>query len=186
MPLFTPVKNPLWTPADQGLLTWNFDPVIANGSSGPLATAGTVYAQSIPVRTAISVTNIVMVLNTNGATLTSGQCFAALYTGAGGTLIGVTADQSVAWAAGATKVVTMALAGGPFTVAAGTVYAVAWFNGTTGPSFVRAGTGNALSNVGLAAAASRWGTADTGITTTGPGTLGTISGAGNAYWVALS
>lgn len=187
MPLFNPPAATGWQAADQALLAWNYDmPASNSGSSVALATAGTLYVQAIPVRTSISVTNIVTILVANGSVLTSSQCFAALYQGAGGALIATSADQSTAWGAGATKVVTMPLASGPFTVSAGIVYAAFWFNGTTGPSFFRTNSSSALINVGLSAAASRWGTADTGKTTTAPGTLGTISGAGTAYWAALS
>lgn len=188
MPLFNPAVAPgVWLPSDQGYLAWNYDgPSAAAGSSAPLGTAGTMYVVAIPVRSAMSVTNVVAVLNTNGSVLTSGQCFAALYAGVGGALVGVSADQSTAWGSGATKLVTIPLASGPFTVAPGIVYAAFWFNGTTGPSFARASTASQITNAGLAATASRWGTANTSVTTTAPGTLGTIAAAGNAYWAALS
>jgi hypothetical protein len=180
-----------WQAADQGLLAWNFDGAAAvNGSATVLATGGTMYTMAIKVPFAISVTNIVMCLVTNGAVLTSGQCFGALYQGAAGFLIGRTADQATAWGAGATKVVTMALNGGPFPVATGIVYVGVWFNGTTGPAFYRADGTTAMLNVGLADSASRWGTANTGLTNAAstPSTLGTITaaGAGVAMWVALS
>lgn len=188
MPLYNPAATvSTWTPADMGLLAWNYDmAATASGGSTALATAGTLYTVGIPVRTAISVTNIVTVLTVNGGTLTSGQCFAALYQGAGGALIGVSADQTTAWGAGATKLVTMALASGPFTVQPGIVQAAFWFNGTTGPTFYKTTSSSVTSNLGLAAASSRFGTADTGKTTTAPSTLGTISAASNGYWAALS
>ena len=172
---------------DVGLAGWNFDPgSVTAGSSVALATAGTLYVQGIQLRSAVTVTNLLTILTVNGGTLTTGQCFGALYAGAGGALIGATADQATAWGSGAVKLVTAALAGGPYLVQPGAVYAAFWFNGTTGPTFLRSGAAAPAVNLGLAAAASRWGTADTGKTTTAPTTLGTISAASNAYWVGLS
>lgn len=176
-----------WQPSDMGLLGWAYDlPAAASGGSTALATAGTMYTVGIPLRFAVPVTNILTVLTVNGGTLTTGQCFAALYAGAGGALIGQSADQAVAWGAGATKLVAMPLASGPFTAGPGIVIATFWFNGTTGPTFYKTTSSAVTANVGLAAAASRYGTANTGITTTAPGTLGTISAASNGYWAGLS
>jgi len=186
MPLYTPSASAVWGPADQGLIAWNYDTAMTGGGSAALATAGTLYVQAVKLPAAASVTNILAELIVNGATLTSGQCFAALYQGAGGALLGTTADQSTAWGAGAPSLITMPIAGGPVTAAAGTLYVALWFNGTTGPTFYRASATTSFINAGKAAAASRWGTADTGKTTTAPSTLGTISAAANTYWVALS
>ena len=180
---------PAWTAADQSLLAWSYDgPSGVNGGTTALATGGTLYTVAIKVPAAITVTNIVAQLSANGSVLTSGQCFAALYRGAAGSLIGVTADQSGAWGSGAPKALTMALASGPFAVAAGVVYVAFWFNGTTGPSFFRSNAAPTLFNIGLADAASRWGTANTAVTTTAPGTLGTITATGSlaAFWAGLS
>lgn len=169
-------------PADHGLLAWNYDVSAANGSNTALATAGTLYVQKVFIPANMSVTNIVIYLAAAGSSLTAGQCFASLYQG--GTLIGTTADQAASWAS--TGVKTMALAGGPFSVTAGSAYVALWFNGTTGPAPYRASGTSLFMNIGLSAATSRWGTADTGRTTTAPGTLGTVAAAGVAYWAALS
>jgi hypothetical protein len=182
---------PVWTPTDQGLIAWNYDVGnSANLGSNPLATAGTMYVQAMRVPAAASVTNILLALVTNGGTLTSAQCFAALYQGAGGALIGRTADQAANWGAGAAKMITAPLSGGPFNVAAGIVYVGMWFNGTTGPAFTRLLTVSGVANVGLADAASRWGTANTGLTNAAstPGTLGTVTAAGfvAAWWAGIS
>jgi hypothetical protein len=176
-----------WQAADQGFLAWNYDlPASLSGGTSALATAGTMTVMAIPVRAAILVTNINLMLAANGSVLTSGQCFAALYAGAGGSLIGVTADQSTAWGSGAAKLVTMPLAGGPFTVQPGIVYAGVWFNGTTGPAFTRTSSGATQLNLNLSTSL-RWATANTGLTTTAPGTLGAFAqGSLVGYWAALS
>jgi hypothetical protein len=176
-----------WTAADQGFITWNYDqPSLAAGSGVALTTAGTLYVMAVKLNVAASITNISYYMTTGGSALTSGQCFAALYQGAGGALLGTTADQSTNFAAtGAFK--TAAISGGPVSAAAGKLYVAFWFNGTTGPSLARSNSTTSLLNAGLATAASRWGVADTGKTTTAPSTLGTITGNAPAgYWVALS
>ncbi len=178
-----------WGPNDQGYLAWNYDlPASTPGAAAALATPGTMYVMALKVIAPVSVTNLVIGIQTNGATLTTGQNFGALYQAAGGTLIGQTSDQSAAWVTGSTRISAMALAGGPFALAAGIVYAGLWFNGTTGPSPARTSLTLPYINAGLASAASRWGTANTGLTTTAPSTLGTITSAGAiaAYWAALS
>ena len=178
----------VWAPADNGYISWAYDPAIAaSAGSAVLATAGKLYVTAVPLRVAQNITNIVTILTGNGGTLTSGQCFAALYQGAGGSLLGTTADQATAWGSGAVKVVTMAISGGAVAAAAGILYVAFWFNGTTGPTFFQTNGNATIVNAGLAAASARWGTADTGRTTTAPGTLGTITAAtAPNYWAALS
>lgn len=177
-----------WGPADQGFLAWNYDgPASTNGASAPLATAGKMFVQAVKVPVPITVTNIVTLLAAAGGTLTTGQCFAALYQGAAGALLGATADQSANWAGAANTLLTMPINGGtPVSVAAGIVYVGWWFQGTTGPSFWRTDGVTNLCNAGLPAANSRWGAAQTGLTSTAPATLATITSTNIAYWVALS
>ena len=171
-----------WTPSDQTLITWTFDPSAAI-SGATLSPAGTLHTFKMHNLMPASVTNIILEVSTAGSTLTSGQCFLALYQA--GALIGVTADQSTPWASTGLK--TAALASGPFNITAGDVIVVAWYNGTTGPTF-RGGAGSAVcQNAGLATASLRFGKADTGKTTTAPSTLGTITANSNVpAWIALS
>ena len=166
-------------PADHNLIAWSFDPAI-NGTGTALGTAGTLYVIKLHVPVATSVTSIYYQVTVAGGTLTSGQNFAAIYQA--GALVGVTADQTTNFGGTGGKIA--ALVGGPIAVAAGDIYVAFWFNGTTGPSLQR-GIGFANQNVGLAASASRFGTANTGQTTTPPGTLGTVAAASIAYWVAI-
>ena len=171
-----------YQPSDHGLLSWAYDPAVSVATSTPLTNAGTANVVKLHVPEAQNITNILLYLSTQGSGLTSGQCFAALYQG--GSLLGTTADQSTAWAA-SPGLKTMAISGGPVAVAAGDVYVAYWYNGTTGPAPLR-GNSSASVNLNLAAASPRWGTANTGLTTTAPGTLGTISSAVTAYWAGLS
>lgn len=188
MPLSTSPYQYNFRPPDHNLLAWNYDgPSSTAGASVPLATGGTLYVQKLKVPVASSVTNVVYYLTTLGTLLTSGQCFIALYQRAAGALIGVSADQSAVWATpGTTGLKTTALVGGPFVVQAGDIYVAFWYNGTTGPAFHRTSGLSGLMNAGLGATVSRWGTADTGTTTTAPTTLGTIAASSTAYWMGLS
>jgi hypothetical protein len=169
-----------WTPSDQGLVSYTYDPATVSGNA-TLASAGVLYLSRLHVDVAATVTNILASIATAGATLTAGQCGAALYN-ASGALLSATADQASAW--GSTGLKTMALAVAQ-NLPAGDYYVGLWFNGTTSPAFYRQGTGAHI-NAGLAATASRFGTANTGVTTAAPNTLGTIAAATNAWWIGLS
>jgi hypothetical protein len=176
------IANPTWTAADQGLIAWNYDgPAAAEGASAPLATAGTLYVMAVKVP-ATTISNIYVCVVTNGASLTTSQCYAALYQGSPTiSLLGTSGDQSSAWETGIARIVEMSIGG--VTTTAGIAYVAVWFNGTTGPAFFRTEGLSVMANVGTAL---RWGTANSSVTTTAPSSLGTITAAGNAYWVGLS
>lgn len=184
MPLYPPPPSYYPVAADKGTyLTESFPGYVAQGSTIP-GTAGRVEFVKLKLLTPASVTNIVMHVVTAGSTLTSGQCFAALYTGAG-SLVGVTADQAVAWASGGFK--TMALASGPFAMAAGYCFVAFWHNGTTAPAWARgANLNSGLINGTLATPNFFAGTADTSITTTAPPTLGAQTAAAAMWWAGLT
>ena len=78
----------------------------------------------LPVRQAISVTNIVLFIKA-AATATLADSYVALVNEATGAVVGVSADQSSAWeiVSGSTNVV-VPLASGPFTIQPGSYYAV--------------------------------------------------------------
>ena len=177
------VDNPNWHPVDHGLKTWAYDPMICSTSAA--ATSGLLYFQKVHLKQPMTITNIVMHVGTAGATLTSGQNFAALYR-ADRTLIAVTADQSTAWTS--TGVKTMALSGGPYSLAAGDYYVAHWSVGTTPVGLLRSSPNvGALVNVGFTQPNFRQGTADSGLTTTAPSTFSsTQSSSASAGWAALS
>lgn len=187
MPYYPAVVDPYarygWGAPDHGLLAQNFPAEMAT-SGIVMPTAGQVRVVRIRLPVTSSVTNIIMNVTTVGNTLTTGQCFAGLYTSAG-VKIAVTADQAVPWVS--TGIKTAALAAGPFTCVAADYYVAFWFNGTTGPSFASLPSPAAvLANLGRATPNLFWGSADTGITTTSPDPLGAQTVSGNAYWVGLS
>lgn len=173
-------------PPDHGLLGWAYPAGDgASGSSVPLTTAGTIYVVKVRMPVSGSVSNLIYQLTTAGATLTSGQCFMALYKAIDKSLVAVTADQSVNWV-GATGVKSVPLVGGPYNLPAGDYFVAFWFNGTTGPAPYRTNGNTGMPNVNLSVANSRYASADTGITTTAPSTLGTLTAINTSYWAALS
>lgn len=165
-----------WNPTDHGFQTWSFDPSQATGTY-TLATGGTVYVVALKTLTK-TVTNVVYNITTAGGTLTTAQCFVGLYQG--GVLLGSSADQSTPWVS--TGVTTTALAS-PTPVNQGIVYAAFVFNGTTGPTLA---AGSTKGNANVTAAASRYGTANTSVTTALPASLGTVAALAQSPWVALS
>jgi hypothetical protein len=178
-----------WAPGDHGLVTWNGDPVYAAANS-VLPTAGQVHHVRVHCPTVFTATNLIIYVVTAGVTLTSGQCFAGLYSSAGA-LIASTADLS----SGATSFATggsytFPLASGPFTNQAAGDYTIAmFFNGTTGPSIARFGNVAAnLPNVALASPSLRHfiDSTNTGRTTTLPATIGTQTTNGIAFFAGIS
>lgn len=167
-----------WSPGDQSLVAWAFDPVVASNSS-VLPTAGVMYMARIAVPTGTTIANLVVDISAAGAGLTS--CGAALYQN--GTLLGQTTDQSGAWNTTNSKV--MPLTGGPVTVSGEYVYVAIWANGTTLPSFSR-GAGRSNINIGTSATTYRFASSGTGITTVPPTTLGTLTASSISWWLAVS
>ena len=169
-----------WTASDFGYITATFPPEYANAQSA-IPTSGTIYGGKLHLPVAASITNVIFYIVTAGGTLTSGQCFAALYQA--GTQIGVTADQSGTWTSTGFK--TMALASGPFNVSAGDIQVVFFSNGTTNPRPAAAASAGIV-NGALSNANSKFFSADTGRTTTMPGTLAAASAYGNSLFLAVS
>ena len=174
---------PGYSPSDVGWLAWNYDPAgVVNNSTIP---TGGVQLIGVQVRAAVSCTNVIVVVNTGGSVLTSGQNFAGLYNSAG-TLIGTSADQTTAWAS--TGLMTMALTGGPFALPAGLYWVSLLSNGTTSPAFGRNVNNVAgLVNGTNAAATSRYGSILSGQHSL-PGSItpASITAQGVGFWAALS
>ena len=152
-------------------------------SNTALPVNGTIYTVRLRLPAAATITNVVFAIGTAGASLTTGQNFVALYKATDKTLIAVSADQTTLWSS--TGIKTAALVGGPYALPAGDYYAVIWSNGTTRPALVRSAS-NAMLNGSMVGGSPKFGSANTSITTTAPGTLGSISNLTYAYWAALS
>jgi hypothetical protein len=177
---YIPRYNP--SPQDQGLIAWTCDPAATNNTQ-IIPGAGQLMTAKLVIPVLSTITNIIMSISPAGSGLTSGQNFAGLYNPAG-TLLSATADQTTPWASASLK--TMALSSQQTNLPPG-IYTVAFYaNGTTLPT-LRCGTsGSSWPNAGLATANSRFGLANTGLTTALPGTLGAITANEFAWWIALS
>lgn len=176
--------NPLWTQLDYGVFAWTDDPTTLNGQTLTSPVAGTVYLCKLMVPAACTVTSIWLHVVTAGVGLTSGQCFAALYSGAGA-LLQTSADQATAWGTTGTKQMTISSQA----LTAGTCYVAQFQNfATSGARFHAGSNGVAAINFNLSAANSRFATDSTNTdrTTSMPATLGTLAASSNALWTALS
>lgn len=171
------------SPADHGLIAWNFAPYNVRASDKIAMTAGTLYLAKIPIPAAATIAKVGFYVAQAGTSLTTGQNFAALYNAAG-SLLSATADLTT----------TFGTAGGylvPLTtsqpVTAGYVYVGIYFNGTG--TALAAGAGDAptgLLNFNLTNAASLYATANTGLTTAPPSTLGTLTPVTDGIWASVA
>ena len=178
---FAPVQA---SPLSRGYVGWTGQPAQNVQAGTIMSTGGRLELAKVQVF-GTTVTNIVMHCTTTAAGLTTGQCFAGLYTSAG-VLMSATADQSVAWATGGLK--SMALTAAQ-AVTYGGFYYVGFYavTGTALPTFSRMMNSNtAIGNAGLAAPSFDFASANTGLTTALPDPFTTQTGQGTAWWVALS
>ena len=173
--------------SDHNLVGWTYDPTAAQAGT-VMPTAGVANVARVRVLSGV-VSNIHFLLTAGGSSLTSGQCFAALYNDAGALVGGgaITADQAANWATGGFKTCALSVAQG---VTPNAWYRVLWwFNGTTGPTLARGSNLDAaFLNAGLSAPLLRYSTADTGRTNAAsvPANIGSQTGAQTAWWVGLS
>lgn len=185
MPLFSPIPNRVLSfggsPEDHALFAWSMDAAIVS-TSAALSAAGTLQGARIYIPRAGVITNIHCHVVAAGATLTANSCAAAIYDGATGALKGTTGDQSTAWASIGSK--TMAL-GSSFAATPGFYDIAVWYNGTTAPSLSRQAAISSV-NIGLTGSSIRFFTANTGVTTAAPATLGTKTAQTIAWFFAVS
>lgn len=184
MPLFNPpATEPNFAAADSGFLAWNYDIGVTATATAP--TTNVVNLIRVNVRQPLLVTNVVLASTAGGASLTSGQNFVGLLSSAG-TLVGTSADQTVAWGSSGLK--PAALVSGPFTVAPPFVWVVFVSNtSSTTPTFFRSGAlAAAAMNPGFTVSTARWATNGTATTALASVTPGSSTLAGTGYWAGLS
>lgn len=173
--------------SDHNLAGWTFDPVAIQGSLAQI-TAGLSYVARIKCFSS-SITNIHMHLTAGGGSLTSGQCFASVHNDAG-TQLGISGSLhstgAGGWGDGGYK--TIPMIGAPIPVTPGSWIKLRWWwNGSTGPVISRGiNSSGVITGAGLVNPNFRFATADSGLTTTGPTTIGTMTASPTAYWCAVS
>jgi hypothetical protein len=139
----------VWLPRYNGFLAWTLPIYVATTTVGTGSTSTYLMKTYIP-RT-MTISNITLIINSAGATLTSGSCYAGVYNSSG-TLIGQTADQSSNWTSLGSKVMGLTT---PVSVTGGDDYFV-WVAlcaaGTTLPGFIGPPTGTIYLNTNTTAA----------------------------------
>jgi hyaluronoglucosaminidase len=168
--------NLAWIATDYGYKSWAYDPSIAVNSSAVVA--GTVYVVRLKVPSATSISTISLYLSgTAGVGLTNS--YIALYQN--NTLLTQSADQSTSWQSTGMKNVAITATA----VTAGFIDIAFWVGAaTTLPSVARS-AGIGVINGALTGVNIRFATANTGITTTAPATLGTKTNSALGHWVAV-
>jgi hypothetical protein len=168
-----------WIPADNALLTaQGGDPGLVTSTA--ITTAGTLYLVKLPIRYAITITNLV-VLVSSAASGTSTTTFCGLYNSAG-TLLSGSADVGTPLKSAGAATLPLTT---PQSLSAGTfVWAALLTNfGTTQPTLFKGGSiSNNVPNLGLSAAASRWAINGTGLSAL----PGSITPASNSITGALT
>lgn len=177
-------------PRDHGWLAENYAGMMCQTSLGP--TSAAIYLLRVPVPTTMTISNILLYVQTAGSGLTSGRNFVGLYDSAGNRL-GVSADQTTAWASTGTPM-TIPLTS-PVTVTGGPdvwVYVAVLATGTT-PPLLQALSNNSgaksLLNAGMATAALYFCSNGTGTSLPSTLTLSSNSASTSSpapWWVALS
>lgn len=151
---------PGWVPADNGLLAVCSE--LDNTVAGSVAIAGTLYLQKIPIRVALTATNIWFLISSAGSGASTGS-FTGLYSSAGSLLSG-TADIAASITATGAKSVALTT---PQSLAAGSfVWAAFLVNLATTQPTPRsiAASSPAAVNLNLAAAVLRTAVNGTGLT----------------------
>lgn len=173
-------------PAEQGLQTWNYDPISASGTS--VLTTGSLYMARVRVTAGFVCSTSYFNVATLGTTLTAGQNFIALYDAAG-TQVAISADQTANWGTTGFKATPWVSSA---SLSPGYYYVTLLTNGATGISVTRGvSTGaSAILSPNFTNATLRWSTGGTGLTglTAMPGSI-TMANRGQsstATWVALS
>jgi hypothetical protein len=176
-------------PEDRGYLAeFPCPSYLCNATSSMDNTAGRLALSRLKVPQSGWTANIVLNVTAVGTSLTAGQNFAALFmagvAGASPTLVAQSVDQTTNW--GGTGVKPAQLNGGPYFLHAGIFYIGLWWNGGGAPTVLRqANTSSAGANAGVSAPNLIACTANTGLTTAAPATVGTQTVSGATLWVAL-
>lgn len=168
-------------PEDHGLLVWTYDPVFA--SSNSTLTNGTVYLIGIYVRRSLTISKVWWAHSTAGATPTSTQNVAGLYSSVGSLLSSVNIDAKVTNGNAAQNATLTA----PQVVTPGLYWIGLVFNATTAPTLLRTnGALQGLNNVNLTTSTKRFATNSTTQTTL-PSSVTPASNADTfAFWGAVS
>jgi hypothetical protein len=175
------------TPADNGLIAWTYDPSAAiNVSASALAT-GVLTLARVRLDRPATIGSVLLTVTTGGVGLTAGQSLVGLYNAAGA-LLGLSADQSAAWATTGNKTVPIVAVSGQSlaNLPAGTYFVALLSNGTTPPALARS-TSQATVNAGLAAGNYRHATIGSALTAPPAAlVLSGMAASSTAAWIGVA
>lgn len=159
---------------------WTIDPGLV--ASTATSNLGLLSLAGIYVAAPITVTKVYTCVTSAGSTT---HAFAGVWTAAaGGALLRASTDSTTA--GGTTGLVTYTLTSS-LALTAGWYYVGFWWAGTVAPQMLANSSGSGTGmNVLTVAGNRRAVTADTGLSTTAPATLGTQTNTNNHYWIALA
>src|SRR5690242_20286961 len=123
---------PVWQPADQGLIAWDYDPSGAGATWNPTArTNGYLFLTAVLLRSPATLTHVLYGLSgAQPAGLTPGRNLIGLYSSTG-RLLARTADQTPIWSSPEHQRVNEVPWTTPYHAAAGRYYVVFLCNGVT-------------------------------------------------------
>lgn len=165
-----------WSAQDNGFIAWTYDPACCEAQDSMQA-SGTLLVGKVHVPVATTITNLYLFCAVAGTTT---GFYGALYTGAGA-LLAQSANQSLN--SGTLKAIPLST---PQAVPAGIYYVGFWSVYTVAPQFYKPIAVGALLNGLLAAPNMRFATADAGLTTTAPATIGAQTATSDPFWMAVA
>lgn len=174
-----PYGNEL-SPPDHGLTGWTVPPYNIRTSDITALPAGTVVVGKIPLRAAVVISAIGLLVVQAGTVLTAGQNVAGFYS-ASGALQGITADLTADF--GATGPYPDLPLGSPFPASVPYVYGAVLFNGAGIAVALGKGDAAAVSNFNLSNASSNFATFGSGLTAL-PAQMGALSSLSAAIFMA--
>lgn len=179
-----------WTPADYGLVAMTMQPEIGI-LAGPTMASGTVYVAKVHLDRTTTITTAYLTVKTVGSGLTASQSLVGLYN-SGGTLIGTAntnssaTDLATSFTSTGQKIITLTAQNTGLTSLPAGDYRIAVCQVGTTPAIFIGGAQSSLVNGVLTAVNSKYGSADTGRTTTFAASLGTVAAVAGSWNAALS
>lgn len=172
----------IWLPSDYNLMSWTYDPVVAAEGTSQVTADGEAQVVRLRIPTFLvagDIENIHAHVSFPGVDVLG--FYVALYQD--GVLLGQSADLTAMISTVGYKTLPLQA---PVDVSQGIVEVVFWVESSTTPPSFRSTGDSAIVNGPFNTSGSRYATADTGLTTTAPPTLGAKTALARSYWIGLS
>lgn len=169
-------KDNTWSPTDYNFVAWTFD--IINAANSAALESGEMFVTRLKIQSSQDINRAHFIVSQSGSGLAN--AYAAIYQD--GNLLGQSANAATAFQSTGGKTLTFS---SPISVNAGYIDVGLWITGTSMPSIGRAGQLSGTADF-LTGDDSRYATANTGLTTTAPSTLGTKTVSALSVWGAVS